>query len=259
MDAMQFYNSFGFRHIILKKYKHTDNTEGIHCHFIGKMLCGSGIIRSVTGEEMHLSAGDIFYLPQGLRYNSYWTPDTSGAKTVEWGSYRFDFLPSKGGKQYKMQKVHPSPQALQYLNQLEPVQDETMFSIGMLLAFLSESLPVMESFHYDANKELLSKAREYIYQNNRFKVSELAKFCGMSESGLYAFFRTYAKTTPIEEKNKALVRKATTLLQSTDLSLESIAGSLQLQSVAYLRKLLKKQIGKTPKQIREEGFANHNM
>lgn len=257
MDAIQFYNTFGFRHIILRQYLHNDNTGGLKSHFVGKMFCGSGIIRNVAGEEMRLSAGDVFYLPLGLRYHSYWTPDTAGTKTVEWGSYRFDSFPDVGGKQYGMQKLQPSQQAQQYLDHIEPGHGVTLLNMGMLLAFLGESLPAMEQFCHDADKELLSKARDYIYRHNRFKVSELAKHCGMSESGLYAFFRTYAQTTPIEEKNKVLVQKATALLHSTDLSLEAIAGSLQLQSVAYLRKLLKIQTGKTASEIRKEGFTKH--
>lgn len=259
MDNIHFSNSFLFRHITLKKYRHNDNTNGINCHFVGKMLCGSGVIRTVSGEELELSAGDVFYLPLGLRYDSYWTPDVTGVKTVEWCSYGFDFFPCREGKQYVMQKLNPSEQAMEHLDKIDLEQGVTTLSVGLLYIFLGVCIPTMVCCDYDANRELYSRAKNYICQHERFKVSDLARYCGMSESGLYAFFRAYANTTPIEQKNIILAQKAVAFLCSTDISLEEIAARLRIQSVAYLRKIVKKQTGKTPSEIRKEGFAQYNL
>ena len=112
----------------------------------------------------------------------------------------------------------------------------------------------MKRSDFDPKRELFSKARHYIYRNTEFKVSDLARYCGMSESGLYAFFRSYANTTPIEEKKRILVQKAITLLVSTDLTVESIAARLGFDSIAYLRKIIKAQTGRTPSEIRSSRF-----
>ena len=83
-----------------------------------------------------------------------------------------------------------------------------------------------------------------------FKVSELARACNMSESGLFAFFRDYAHTTPISLKQKVLSERAVEALCCTDRSVEEIARDLGFCSSAHLRKTLKSVMGKTPSGIR---------
>lgn len=80
---------------------------------------------------------------------------------------------------------------------------------------------------------------------------ELARHLGMSESGVYAFFRSFA-TTPIEVKNSVLAERAVALLSSTDLSVEEICGRLELSSSAYFRKVIRDFVGKSPTEIRRE-------
>ena len=99
MDNMRFYNSFHFAVHSLKKGKHTDNSHGIDRHFIGRMLRGHGKIVSDSGDVLFLAPNDLFYLPLGLRYHSYWIPENGSDGTVEWESYGFDFFPCKLGRQ----------------------------------------------------------------------------------------------------------------------------------------------------------------
>ena len=108
MKQILFYKSFSFRTIILHSFRHTDNSKGIPCHFVGRMHSGNGIIRAVSGEELHLSAGDIFYLPAGLQYHSYWKTDKTGDRSVSWESYGFTHLPIPSETRYAMQKIYPS-------------------------------------------------------------------------------------------------------------------------------------------------------
>ena len=90
---MLFCKTFTFRTIRLESFHHTDNSAGISCHFVARMNSGSGIIRALSGEELHLRAGDIFYLPKGLQYHSYWTIDETGDRSVSWESYGFTYYP----------------------------------------------------------------------------------------------------------------------------------------------------------------------
>ncbi|MBE6602005.1 MAG: helix-turn-helix transcriptional regulator [Ruminococcaceae bacterium] len=252
MDNLRFYNSFHFAVLSHKKSKHTDNSRGIDRHFIGRMRRGCGKLVPDGKEPLLLAPGDVFYLPQGLRYHSYWTPENGEDGTVEWESYGFDFFPCKSGRQYAMQKLSPSKLALTYLDQIGVSHEERVSSVGFLYAFLGEVFPTMQRLDTDPRRELFSKAQHYIYNHKDLKVPELARHCGMSESGLYAFFRSYAQTTPIEEKNRVLVNKAITLLGSTDLSVEEISDRVGFQSVAYFRKIVRKNTGKTPTEIRLE-------
>jgi len=259
MDNLRFYNSFRFVVFSHQKSRHTDNSGGIDRHFIGRMRHGYGRLVTESGAELLLSPGDVFYLPLGLRYNSYWTPEKGADGIVEWESYGFDFFPCKSGRQYAMQKLSPSPTALSYLDRVVGTHEERVSSVGFLYAFLGEVFPTMQRNDTDPMRELYSKATHYIYNNPDLKVPELARHCGMSESALYAFFRSWAQTTPIDEKNRILVNRAINLLGSTDLSIEDISGRIGFQSVAYFRKLLKRQTGKTPTQIRAEQAQKYNL
>ena len=252
MDNIQFYNSFRFLLHSLKKQRHNDNLRGADRHYVGRMKSGTGRIVADTGEELLLAKNDLFYLPQGLRYHSYWFPDKGGDGTVSWESYGFDAFPCKSGRQYVMQKLSPSEHALSYLDSIDLSLGVSVSSIGLFYAFMGEVFPTMQRSGNNAERELFSKARHYIYNHPDLKVPELARHCGMSESALYAFFRSYAKTTPIEEKNRILVERAVQLLGSTDLSIEQISDRVGFQSVAYFRKVVKEITQKTPTEIRQE-------
>jgi AraC-like DNA-binding protein len=250
MEQLLFCKTFSFQTIHLHTFRHTDATAGIPTHFIARMRHGSGVIRALSGEELHLCAGDIFYLPLGLQYHSYWAVEEAEDRTVSWESYGFTHLPLRDEIQYKMQKIKPSETALQWLDRLAQDQTVSPSSVGYLYLFLSEVLPEMESEESHPKQALLEKALDYIQRHEGFTVPELARVCCISESALYSLFRTYAGATPIEIKNSLKAERAIALLSTTELSVEAIAASLGFCSAAHLRKVLKKHTGRTPSQIR---------
>ena len=249
MDNIRFYNSFDFHTFSFKKFIYNDASAGVECHFIAKMRRGNGKITALSGEEITLVPGEVFYIPLGLKYKSYWTPDKDGV--VEWDSYRFDVFPFSDGAFYPLQKIPPSPEALTCLERISENRKERLKSVGYFYAFLGEVMSKMARKDVDTKSALFSSAKEYIYRNPNFKVSELARFLGMSESGVYSFFSSYGKTTPIKEKQRILSAKAVNLLSTTDLSLEEIAAHLHVGSVAYLRKIIKEAKGLSPSEIRK--------
>ncbi len=256
MDNTLFYNSFNFRRLSAKKYRHTDNSSGIDCHFLARMRHGRAHFVSEGGEEMIAEAGDIFYLPLGLRYHSYWTTDR---ECVEWESYAFLYFPDRSGKLYAMQKVAGNATACLHLDALAADLRVSPTSVAHLYAILGEVLPSMREVDPDPRRDLYSKARSYIHAHPDLRVPELARHCGMSESGLYAFFKSYANTTPITEKNRILAGRAITLLGTTDLSVEMISERVGFQSVAYFRRIIKAEYGKTPTELRREMSEKFNL
>lgn len=252
MEQTLFFKTFKFRTIRLESFHHTDASAGIPCHFVARMKSGSGVVRALSGEELHLCAGDIFYLPMGLQYHSYWTVDETGDRSVCWESYGFTYLPVPNDTRYEMQKITPSEEAIQWLDRLERDQAVSPASVGYLYLFLSEVLPDFRIAEADPKTAMLQTALNYIQCHGDFSVSELARACGISESGLYALFRDYADTTPIGIKHRLRAERAVVLLSTTDLTVETIASSLGFCSSAYMRKILKKQTGRTPSQIRKD-------
>ena len=88
-------------------------------------------------------------------------------------------------------------------------------------------------------------------RENSFKVSDVAEYCNVSVSGLYAIFKKSAGLTPIKLKHRILVEKATELLTTTDIPIEEISRKLGFGTSGYFRKIVFDVTGKTPRKIRK--------
>lgn len=252
MENVRFYKSFSFRVLFHREDHHTDNSAGIDSHFLARMHSGHARIVTLDGEELSLTAGDVFYLPLGLRYHSYWYAENG--TPVQWESYRFSIFPSSKKISYKPALLHPSEKAMGLIEELSSHTETSPTSVGLLYQILGELLPSMDESVQDPREALYRRATDYIEAHPTLRVSELAKHCNISESGLYAFFRQYAGASPIEIKNRIVTERAVILLESTDLSAEEICEQLGFSSIAYFRKLIRIQTGKTPGQIRRESY-----
>lgn len=252
MEHLFFSKSFSFRTILHRTASHTDNSLGISTHFLAKMRQGSGIIRTSDGNELHLTAGDCFYLPLDLSYHSYWTPEAEGSKTVAWDSYGFLYFPVSSEDRYEMQCLPPIDGTDILWEQLAADQTISPTSVGTLYLLLGRYLPYMKPKNADKRDLLFRRAREYLTQFPDCRIVDLAKHCRISESGLYAFFREYANTTPVREKHRIKTEQAIRLLETTDRPIEEISAMLGFCSAAYFRKVVKEQTGRSPSVIRKE-------
>ena len=249
MNGMLFYNSFAFRVYSFRRAIHNDNSSGQPCRFFGRLRQGRGRIETKE-TTIELMPGDVFYIPHDLSYHSYWYPDREGG-VVEWESYRFEFVPAERNKCFYFQKVEASGSAMAELDMISKDAPMTVADIGHFYSFLSLVLPRMTELEADPQRVLFEKAEDYIFRNPSFRVPDLAKELGMSESGLYSFFKSYANTTPIKLKNKIQAERAIPMLTFTDLSVEEICDRLGFQSVAHFREIIKEHTGKTPSEIRK--------
>ena len=251
MEQMFFCKSFHFRTVAHLQERHNNVTAGIPEHYVARMHSGTGYLRTVSGEELYISPGDVFYLPVGLRYHSYWTPDKERGLPAEWETYGFSHFPDPLARKFSMQKISASEKALEYLSQLNENKTVSPRSVGLLYMFLGEVISSMTESVSDPRASLFAKAEDFIRKNPSFRVSELARACNMSESGLFSFFREYAGTTPISVKKRILSERAKELLCCTDRSVEDIARELGFCSSAHLRKTVKAVTGETPSEIRK--------
>ena len=245
MNNMFFSKSFTLRLISHQKCIHTDNSQGLDKNFIARMISGSGRIVELNGKELNISKGDVFFLPMGIRYHSYWTPCNESGR-VEWESYCFDYFPDTEDRHFCAQIIDADKDAIALLDTIKSDMTISPRSVGALYSFLGRVIPSMERVGIDENSFLFQKAIEFIDSRTCFKVSELAKECGMSESALYSFFKNYSGRTPTEVKNRLRIKKAVALLGSTDMSVEEISSSLGFCTVAYFRKVFSGITGKTP-------------
>ena len=256
MNNTLFYKSFGFRLLsITRNYRHTDNSQGIENHFFARMVKGSAEIVTIDGERIKIKEGDIFYLPINLRYHSYWygrEGEDDDERKIIWESYAFKFFPDRSDKRYKMQKIDADGDTVKYLDVLAESLSVSCGTVSALYSFLERVLPNMEEDRTDVKTSLMTKAKQYISETPELKVPELAKYCNMSESGIYAFFKKHAQMTPIEMKNKMRAEDAVRLLETTDMSIEEISTRLGYNTSSYFRKIIKEYTGSTPLKIRKE-------
>lgn len=252
MNNISFYNSFTFKRYSYSGYRHTDNLGGITTHYVGQMLSGKVRFVSDSREELVLRAGDYFYLPRNMRYHSYWYGDPEADNRIEWFSFGFEHFPSESDTRYKAQRLFPSEQGEAAFGQIAKTMTVTAQTVGWLYVFLGELLGGMELTEGAVTDALMTRAMRYISEHPDMKVPELAKHCGMSESGLYAFFKKKVGATPIDVKNRMKADEAVVLLESTGLSVEQISERLGFSTSAYFRKVIKEQTGKTPMRIRKE-------
>ena len=250
MNDILFRRSFGFVIIRRSCLSHTDNSGGISCHFLARMIRGHARIVTDSHRELRLEAGDVFYLPLGLRYNSYWYPDEGGE--VSWESYRFGYLPMDTAVKYDLQRIEPPDEASALLDELISDPRITPRSVGIFYQIMGLCLPYMQMSEENKGEYVIEKARAYISDAPDATVGDIARHCGVSESGLYSLFKRVAGMTPVDMKNQVKSNRAVELLESTSMSVEEISRVLGFCNSSYFRSVLRRCVGKTPSQIRKE-------
>ena len=248
MNEIIFSQSFSFNQYRINRAGHTDNRNGKHAHFLAYMRNGFG---HLAGEDrvIDVKPGDFFYIPDAYPYQSWWRGDD----IVIWDSYAFSHFPkSDGGLYYPMQVIPSNQQALEILEKLSTNMQVNCISIGLmyqLLGILEQNMIVAPESRKHA---IVSAAENYMYQHITFLAADVARHCGVSESGLYAAFREVRGYPPSQAKHRMLIEKAIQLLTVTDLSIEAISEQLGFSSSIYFRKIFAEQTGKTPRTIRKE-------
>lgn len=253
MNNVQFCKGFRFTVYHFSGLRINDNTrfgDGVATHFIGRMRCGTG---RLCGEEytVALKPGDIFYIPKGWRYRSFWYPDETGS--VSFDSFGFDCFPQQQNITYPAQVIDCDGSACQLLQMLADEPNVDCAGVGRLYTFLSMVLGGMTKNVRQEN-EVVENALAVIREDPSCPVGEIAHRCGISESALYRAFRTTLHKTPVEARHAILAEHAVELLLGTDYPVEVISDMLNFSSSAYFRRVLRSQTGKTPREIRKNAL-----
>ena len=159
-------------------------------------------------------------------------------------------FPEEEPKFYHLQRVDLDDEERRLIKSISLGASTTCKDVGLLFCLIDKLLPKMTSSSKKPSNTLMKNACDIINSDTGLTVCEVAKRCGVSESGLYAVFRKEG-TTPIDFRQKLLCEKATILLSTTDMTVEAISDALGFSTPSYFRRVLKKQLGKTPKEIRK--------
>lgn len=247
MDNCDFSKSFCFAEYKRPDGSHTDNSGGASIHYFGYILNGSA--RFVSGDsDFTVNQGELVYIPKHLPYHSYWY----GFPKSHFVSLGFSVFPDTQFRKFSLQRIVPDQATAQLIRSMELNTAATCTSVGAFYSIMGQLLPKMEytSIIQKATASAVTKAIKFMQADPHMPISEIAHNLGISESGLYAEFRTQG-TTPVNMRNRMLCEKAINLLLSTDMTVDAISDFLGFSTPAYFRKVLKKYYDKTPSQIRK--------
>lgn len=267
MDNLTHYaKKIGIKELIIEK----SHLSISHCFDAnnGKIHSSFGFVKKGTvtlyymGNQLRIPAGSLFYLPEGIRYNSIW----SGEPDIEYYSIhmvsnKYD-LPSRQNYtiQYIPEFSTPETEAIfDEIHELFSTENHIneMKAVGMYYTLYANVIPYLKTVVPTTYNPVLISAMNYIEKNfaNEFDVNDLATFCCISESRLHHLFQNELNTTPIKYRNLLRVENAASDLLRSNYSMEKIAEINGFHSTTYFREIFRQYMGISPAKYRKQGIA----
>ena len=246
MENFELYKSFAFKYYHTAPGRHTDNSAGVVYHYIGYIYEGTARIVSEKG-TLELQAGDLFYIPKGCRYHSYWY----GTNGTFFDSFAFSAIPQNEPISYCLQKLTITPEVKILHGELAADRTVNPGSVAALYKLLWTLMPTMRHHTYDKGGVLARKLVNTIYELPDIPTEELAKGFNVSQSTVYHLLKKELGKTPNQLRQEAKCQQAVRLLTCTDLPVEEISARLGFSSSSSMRKILRVTTNKTPLQIRK--------
>ena len=203
-------------------------TVGFPSPHLAYIISGSCRVEYGNGSVLCLHPGDVWYIPKGLAYTSHWTTESDVI---------FDKLVFEADDfslQYRTMQAFRLPELgsafaglVGSRNQASPYGSLSVFFhiLGTLAPFLKQD-PVS------------------------VRVEDLAAMCYMSSSRFYEIFREAVGESPINYKNKIRLSHARMLIQEGK-KLDEVCELLHFSSPSFLRRMMKKHLGITPKEAKQ--------
>ena len=241
-------DSFNFLRIHFEKYHYTDNRKGSPMNYIAYMLKGKAEIVS-KHTTIKINEGDIFFIPVNLPYQSYWYGDDE----IEFLSYGFSNTEAKEKLNFNLQVIDCDEKLKDKIIKI-PTEGNSLSceTLSLFYGDLSKIIPYLRQSQPVSKKdEIVNNAKKYISANTDCSVAEVAQSLFISEPYLYMLFREKVGCTPNDYRLKVKCKKGIEYLLTTDKTVEEISALIGLSSASHLRRILKSQMGLTPKEVRK--------
>lgn len=207
---------------------------------------------SFEGGEFSFSDGSLIYLP----LNSTHYLECNSEKLI---FYRIDFT-LKINNEIALFSNKPikitddvSTECVEAIIQLARevlIEENTILKTENLCRIFG----TLQKKETDLNHKKISPAVKYICEHftEEIDCTKLSKLCFLGTSRFYELFRKEFGITPLEYRNKILIKQAKFLLVSSDISVKEIAFNLGFQSVAYFSRFFKKHTGFSPNEYKKD-------
>lgn len=241
-------NDFYFCRINFEKYHYTDNRKGSPMNYIAYMIKGRAEIVS-NYSTITINEGDIFFIPIRLPYQSYWYGDDE----IEFLSYGFSNIEAKEKLNFNLQVINCDEELKKLILKI-PTEGNSLSceTLSLFYGALSKILPYLKQNQPISKKdEIINSAKKFISANTDCSVADVAKECLISEPYLYLLFKENVGYTPNDYRLKAKCQKGIEYLLNTDKTVEEISALIGLSSASHFRRILKSQMGLTPKEVRK--------
>ena len=271
MNHHLYLSAFSMCRFLMKNESHSDSRLRGKPFSSFMMVLRGEVTIETENEVLRGKAGDMFYMPDGLRYMSHW----KGSPEIEFvANYcRFQTLIPKEGdfamtpeivpglpfdRQFALQKIDRlsnEKTRREFIWAWEQSQlDETgqMKAMAYLYQLYAENIPYLKKQKTEAIPSVLLPAvvcmtKDYMHND---PISVYAGMCHLSESRFFHLFRQTMHTTPVDFRNKLRIQYAALILTSTDSSIEDISQTLGFESSDYFRRVFKSIQGVSPSQYR---------
>lgn len=250
-------SSFSASHSFYPHMHFCDARTGKQQTSIGYIAQGS-VTMKTAGMEINAAAGDLIYIPDGVKYTSSW----SGDPNVEFYSVHFDFShlrETRIDRIFTIQTIHKDKTGdlgdtvRSIFENYEKDDASRLLALSFFYRLWSVILPHLCTNEKIIFSQPIKMALDFIESQylNDFSVSDLARHCYLSESRLYHKFKDEMHCSPIHYRNSLRIQKAIEYLKDGSYTISEISDMLNFNSVIYFRKIFKSMTGFGPMEYKK--------
>lgn len=202
------------------------------------------------GEHLSGNNGAIFYYPAGLEHRpGYASEGPTQLYILQWDEGRVD--PDR--PRQVQDDTGRLLMATEWLWELHPLDNpgEAGAARGLFRALLHQHRHAAELDDNDLVRRLRHKMLQDLSFN--YDLDTIAMVAGYSKFHFVRLWKQLTGSTPMKFLQELRVKRAIQLLHHTDLALKQIAAQVGFANVDYLSRLVRKETGRTPTQIRRGG------
>ena len=247
MNDIVFFKNFRFNEYHFNETRHVDNSRGVDMHYIGMMKHGRGCIVS-KGQTLELKQNELFYIPKGCPYHSYWIADNF----VTFDSIGFLYFPTNNSNGYMLQKIEQNQEIQEAFAPLSESKTLNAASIGTLYGLLGILEGKLKPSPLTRDVGIYEEVVQYMKMNPHKTIPQYARLCGVSEALLYHHIKKATGKTPNRIRQEILCEEAANILITTNYPVEEICDMLKFSSAAYFRKFFHDIYHKSPTQVRKD-------